>query len=503
MKRATLAELTADPVDILVIGGGIYGLMAARDAALRGFSTVLVERDDFGGGTSHNSLKIMHGGIRYLQQLDIARLRASARERAFWQRAAPALIRPLDFVIPLFGHAGKGPEAFRAAAALYRIASAGLRGPEYGSGAVITAAAARDRMGELAPAGMTAGGVWQDGQILDANRLHLACLRAGIDAGLRAANHMRVDELCRRDATVTGAQVTDRLTGETGRIRARMTLCCAGVATPDIVATAKAPLRTRFPSFARALNIVTDRPADPQAIGIVSRTPSDSRLGRGGRMYFLTPWQGRTIIGTHEADPTDDGSPQGDVDAFLHELAAAGSALRLGRGNVLWTYVGNIPADIDDARGGPRRHTRGTLVDHGRADGLAGLISVTGVKYTTARLVAERAVDCAAAELGHRVRGRPSLEAGLPDPGLAIFDPSDGAALDHRIRTAIREEMADSLEDVLLRRTTLAETGRLAGPAGAALIDRAAGLMAEAAGWGADRRAAEAARIRDRLPGAG
>ncbi|MEM7710252.1 MAG: FAD-dependent oxidoreductase, partial [Pseudomonadota bacterium] len=176
MKRATVGDLATTSADVLVIGGGIYGLMVARDAALRGLRTVLVERDDWGGGTSHNSLKIMHGGIRYVQHLDIRRLRASAREQAFWQRAAPDLIQPLDFVIPLFGHGVKGPAAFAAAAAIYATASMGVRGPDYGGASVVGPAEAARRMGELAPEGLSGGGVWRDGQIVDANRLHLACL---------------------------------------------------------------------------------------------------------------------------------------------------------------------------------------------------------------------------------------------------------------------------------------------------------------------------------------
>lgn len=498
MIRAKLADLAAEPVDVLVIGGGIYGLMAARDAALRGLSTVLVERGDFGGETSHNSLKIMHGGIRYLQQFDIGRLRASARERAFWQRAAPELVRPLRFVIPLFGHGAKGPEAFRVAAALYRAASSGLRGPDYDAGDVLPAAEARRRLGDLAPPGMTGGGTWQDGQILDVNRLHLAALRAGIDAGLRAANHMAADTLLRDGDRVTGAAVTDLLSGETARIPARVTLCCAGAATPELCATAGGIGASRFPAMARAMNLVVDRPAAAEAFGIVSRAPSPDGTAKGGRMFFLTPWQGRTIVGTHEAGPGGSGA-DGDLAAFLAALAAAAPALAFERDRVLWMHRGRIPADIDDGGAGPRRHTRGTLIDHARADGLQGLVSAMGVKYTTARLIAEQAVDHAAAQLGRGRRGGAAFEEALPAGRPLAVDPGDAASLRACVRAAFRSEMAVTLEDVALRRTTLAERGLLLGPSGDALVDRLASLAAEERDWTEERRAAEAARLRARV----
>ena len=210
MNRAPLDVLCEDTFDILVVGGGIYGLMAARDAALRGLRTALVERDDFGGATSHNSLKLMHGGIRYVQHLDFARLRSSARERAFWQRAAPALVTPMEFTIPLFGHGIKGPAAFAAGVLLYNAASVGVRGPKYGGARVIGPGAARRALGTLAPQGLTGGGVWRDGQLQNVNRLHMAALCAATEAGGQCRASLDLEDtvafcqrFCRADPRTT------------------------------------------------------------------------------------------------------------------------------------------------------------------------------------------------------------------------------------------------------------------------------------------------------------
>ncbi len=483
MNRAPLEALCDETFDILVVGGGIYGLMAARDAALRGLRTALVERGDFGGATSHNSLKLMHGGIRYVQHLDFARLRASARERAFWQRAAPTLLTPMKFTIPLFGHGIKGPAAFAAAVLLYNAASAGVRGPDYGGARVIAPRAARRSLGALAPEGMTGGGVWRDGQIQDVNRLHMAVLRAATGAGALASNYMTVRELVSADGRVTGARLQDRLTGAEGEIRARMTLSCTGAAAADLAAP---HLRSRaaLPDFLRATNLFVDRQIGSGGLGVVSQSRADAVVDRGGRMYFLTPWQGGTLIGTHEAPGQGSPTSETDIGAFLDQLNQTCPSLSLCHDDVIWVYQGLIPANVDDARGAVNRLTRTTLVDHA-AEGLGGLISVAGVKYTTARLIAERAVDRAAQQIG-RDSGSPGYAQDLPVHDAADPDPStsDVETLAERLRHAVSNEMAACLEDVTTRRTLWAETGLLRQPETAQRLTRAAqiaGLPAVAA----------------------
>lgn len=479
MQRASLSGLASAPFDVLVVGGGIYGAMAAREAALRGLRTALIDQGDWGAGTSYNSLKVVHGGIRYVQHLDVSRLRSSARERAFWQRAASDLVQPMEFVIPLVGHGIKGPEAFAAAAALYTALSTGVRGPGYGGTRVIGAGEARRRLGELAPEGLTGGGVWRDGQIRDANRLQLACLKAAAEAGAELANYMEAEALLGHGGQVLGAAVRDRTTGETAEVRAAVTLSCTGAAAAGLAAAVLGEgAANRFPAFARAFNLVMDRPFGPRALGAISRSRADAVVDRGGRMYFLTPWEGKMVIGTHESPHAggpwhpDPEEVSAEVAEFLDEMNHACPALALSPDEVILSYGGLIPADVDDDRSSPRRQTRGTLIDHRAADGVGGLISSVGVKYTTARLIAERMVGLAQAQLGKgrspEEGARLSFGTPLPVVGLAEVDPDDAGALSERIGTAMRAEMALNLEDVLRRRSRLAESGALRGAEGAA-----------------------------------
>lgn len=499
MQRTTLDDLVRSPPEVLVIGGGIYGAMTARDAGLRGLRTALVEARDFGSGASHNSLKLMHGGIRYIQHLDFSRLRASAREREFWQRAAPGLIDPLEFAIPLTGYAAKGPEAFRAASVLYNLASRDLRSRHYPGAGVVGKAEGQRRLGAFAPHDLRGVGYWRDGQMVDANRVQWAVLRAAAEARARIANYMPALSLIRHGDRIVGARLRDEITGQEADIRADVTIVAAGGGTARL-AGAELPeaARKRFPSFARATNIVIDRPATERGIGVVSRSKSDAVVDRGGRLYFLTPWRGKLIVGTHESSEAGRDIAThnpADVDAFLDEIAYACPSLGLTRQDVLYAYQGLIPADVDDSRsGGVKRQTRGTLIDHGEADGVPGLITAVGVKYTTARLIAERAVDHAAAQLG---QGRPSQSLETPLPPDRLPEPAlgDPATLARQAVATLDDTMAHSLADVVLRRLPLAELGALRGAEGRQLLGTIASAMATALGWDPERQAAEIAAI--------
>ena len=258
----------------------------------------------------------------------------------------------------------------------------------------------------------------------------------------------------------------------------------------------------RFPRFARALNLVTTRPAPALGLGVASRSRSDAVVDRGGRLYFLTPWEGGTIFGTHEAshqDGADWSSAQAEAQDFITELNHACPGLALAPEEVCYLYGGLIPADVDDDKSEVRRQTRSTLIDHRLTDGVPGLITSIGIKYTTARMIGERAIDLAAAQIDRPIPASLSLETPLPKIADATLAPGDDEALASRIRTAIDAEMAQTLEDLVVRRSRLAETGRLAGESGRDLIDRAARLAGDLLGWDAARVARETQSVHDLL----
>jgi glycerol-3-phosphate dehydrogenase len=537
MKR-DLARLAGPRFDLLVVGAGIYGACVARDAALRGLRVAIIDRADFGGATSHNSFKLIHGGLRYLQHLDLARVRQSLAERRFWLRAAAHLIRPLRFVIPTYGHGSRGREALWCALRMYdllgfdrnRELPPSQRVPP---GRVLS----RDELFALIPGlsgeGVTGGVTWYDGQMEDADRVLVECLLDAADAGAEVANYVAAAGFLGDEARLQGVRARDLLAGDEFEIRAALTVNCAGPWIAELLRVAPRPLATAgIAGFAKGMNLVTRRLLGGEhAVGVASARRSDAVVGESARLYFITPWAGQSAIGT--ADLPYDGPPDGwriteaDVLQFIAEINAAYPAARLGPEDVRYCYGGLSPAE-GQAHRQVRLSRQALIRDHAQSDAVDGLISVLGVKYTTARLVAERVVDLALRKLGRRgarceTARRPLPGArGLGDPAalerelraapgvgadaaaVALLKPygaayrpvlerapQTGSAVERVFRAAclhaVRHEMAVRLRDLVLHRSTLAAREGLP----LQRLEWCAEMMARELGWTEQRKAAE------------
>ncbi|MEO7985414.1 MAG: FAD-dependent oxidoreductase, partial [Gemmatimonadales bacterium] len=226
--RPELSALANSEFDMVVVGGGIGGAAVAWDAALRGLSVALVERADFGGATSAESLKVVHGGIRYLQHLDAARVRESSRERSALVRIAPHLVHPLPYVIPTYGYGARSRWLLGAGFGLLSALTADrnrgiadsarrLPGPRLVS--------RREALGwfpDLESNGLTGAGVFWDGQLYNPPRLVWAFIRSAVRAGAVAVNECEVTALLRLNGRVAGVRVEDRLGGASFDVRARV-----------------------------------------------------------------------------------------------------------------------------------------------------------------------------------------------------------------------------------------------------------------------------------------
>src|SRR5262245_20668411 len=475
MKR-DLGKLSGREHDLLVVGGGSHGAAVAWDAAQRGLKTALIEARDFGSGTSWNSLKTIHGGLRYLQTLDLRRLRESVRERRALLFIAPEVVRPLPFVVPVYGHGLRGRASFAAGlrlnAWLSRYRQDGLTGDHrIPASRLLPPKELRERVPGIAPEGLSGGALWWDAQATSTERLLLGFVRAAAEAGAAVANHAEATGLLRVGDRVTGARVHDALLDTDVEVRARMVLNAAGPGAGELMrrgGLSPAPL-----PLLRAFNLVLSR-----------RVVADLAVGGAaeGRFLFLVPWQDRTLLGTDYA-PADTLAGPTDVERILAKGAHAFPWASLGRSDVVLVHHGHVPATAD----GTGLRTRQLVVDHERTDGVAGLISMVGVKYTTARAVAEQAVDLAVARLGMRVA--PCRTASTP---LVHARPLQGD-LPTRVRVAVAEEMALTLTDAMLRRLDL---GTLGAP-DAAEVEVVAGIMASALGWRPARQAEEMRALLD------
>lgn len=472
--RRDLAALTDRPHDLVVIGGGIHGAAVAWDAAQRGLSVALVEAADFGSGASWNSLKTVHGGLRHLQRADLAGLRESARERTALLRIAPRLVRPLPFLVPTY--AGQPPSrlALFAGLRLSDLLTLGRnRGLPAGQGVpdgrMLSSREMIDRVPALDSAGLTGGAEWTDAQVASTERLLLAILHAANDAGAALANYAEVTRLERADGRVTGVAVRDVLGGDTLSVRGRLVVNAAGPALDQVLSLAGLA-RSPVPML-HAANLVLDR-------AVVATHAVGARAG--GRFLFLVPWQGRSIVGTTYAAG---GVPPAAAE-FLSEVRRAFPWAGLREGDVALVHRGRVPG-TGGARG---LRTRSRVIDHEQEDGLAGLLSVLSAKYTTARAMAERAVDVAVRRLGHRAAPCRTSSTLLPHATALA------GTLGEQGRRAAREEAAVHLEDAVLRRLDLATAGRPP----QAVVDEVAAAMAGELGWGVGRLRHE----RDRLAAA-
>jgi len=453
--------ITRDPAaavsttyDIIVVGGGVYGVAIAHHASRLGLRALLLEKDDFGGATTWNSLRILHGGIRSLQTLDLRCFRDMFRSQAWFLRHFPEHIVELECLMPLYGRGLRRPVAFHAAVALDQLLrrawASGIRSSALPAGKVLDAGETSRRFPLVPSSGLQGGGIWYDALMRHPQRVVIDWLRWACAGGATALNRVAAERLLLEHNRVAGIVAQDVVAGTTLLFRAPTVINCAGPWSESVGRgfDPGAPACFR-PTL--AFNLLLDR--QPLArCAIAMATPTGSR-----RTYFIVPWGDQTFVGTYHSPwsgPPHRPSPSADqIEQMLRELNAAVPGWKLQSDEVLRVCSGLLPGTAGAANEG--LETSPTLHDHGRSGGPRGLFTVAGVKFTTAPLVAARVLRAA----GLRSRG-PVAEVPRPParsiPAAASFRRSlantPGEAADW-IRAVVAEESVLSVEDLLRRRT--------------------------------------------------
>ncbi|MFH1277618.1 MAG: FAD-dependent oxidoreductase [Candidatus Eisenbacteria bacterium] len=465
--------------DLIVVGGGIYGVAATLEAARRGLRPLLLERNDFGGATSRNSLATIHGGLRYLQNLDIRRYLESTDERRRFLREFPDLVAPLPCLMPLYGKGTKRPGLFRIANAMNEALSAdrneGVRIDRHlGKGEVIGPEETIRRFPAVRRKGLRGGGVWCDASTVNAPRLLLEMLRWAAACGGEALNYVEATGLVERRGRATGIEAVDRLTGEAHAYRARAVLNCSGPWSRDVACAFDRDVPDLFrPSL--AFNALLDR--EPPSDHAIAAAPPE----KGGRVYFLIPRGRRVFAGTYHASTSGSARlaevPDEDLSRFLGDLNRAVPEFGARKAHVLRLYAGLLPVRERET---VHLATREIIYDHGESEGPRGLLSISGVKYTTARLVAEKALDKLFMGEDVDLRVRPGAVRPEPLGGIDLSFPGELLAKPDSevlppLRRIVDEEAVVYVEDLVDRRTDWA-----AGTAeGEACADRVARLIPE------------------------
>jgi len=506
--------------DLLIIGGGLFGACAAWDAALSGLSVALLERNDFASATSAHSFRMVHGGIRYLQHLDLPRIRQSSHERRALLRVAPHLVHPLPIVIPTYGNFTKSRHVLRIGGWIYDAIAFDRNKGIHDPLRTIPKCTSlpRKRVLDLFPGliqeQLTGALVFHDGQMYNPPRLVLGFLRSADEAGATIANYVEVEDFLRDGSRVYGVTAHDRLCGTRMEIRARLILNASGPFAEHLLRTTLGLQLSPPGSYSRDACFVVGRRLFDHDHGLAvlgATSDPDALLSRGARHLFLVPWTNRTLVGVwhrlYHRHPDTITVTRKELGTYLQEINGAYPGLRLEEGDVVAWNAGLVPFGENEAGSTDLRYGHRTrLIDHEQTHGVRGLITLIGVRMTTARAEAERAIGLAFRKLGRprpkcktdripihggriqnfsawsrdMISRRPAavsakaMEAMLRNYGtgaeevIALLrdDPSlseplgDSTVLRAELLHAIREEMATCLADVVYRRTDLATPRR-------------------------------------------
>ncbi|MES2209220.1 MAG: glycerol-3-phosphate dehydrogenase/oxidase [Chloroflexota bacterium] len=522
-RRATLARLSGERFDVLIVGGGVVGAGALLDAQSRGLRAALIEQTDIAAGTSSRSSRLIHGGLRYLEQLHFGLVAEALEERARLLRNAPHLVRLEPFLFPIYGWPLVHQGFYGAGIFLYD-----LLGSRHGAGFAqhMRPRAALEFAPQLRPAGLQAGILYHDG-VEDDARFALAVVRSAMRLGAVVATRVRADAPLLDADRAIGVRARDQLTGETFEIRATHVIDATGVwaAHPD----------ERFAPVTGAARIVPSRGAHI----VIRRDRLQARGGMTlripGRVVFIIPWPNHWLIGTtdHEDGRALDrpNALDEDVDELLgvvnHRMT-----LDLSRDDILGTYAGLRPL-VGDVGGSTVKASR----EHKVTTDPSGVVRIGGGKYTTYRVMARDTIDAA---LGpDEAKSRPSQTADLALVGAASLaelsilaarigretglseamarrlvdrhgtEAEDvvalgrernlldllGSVTEHieaEVIWAVRRELAGTLDDVLSRRMRLTQE---LPDRGASIAPRIAALMGAELGWDAGRQTTEVANF--------
>lgn len=403
-RAAHLREIEAGQWDVLILGGGASGLGTAVEAATRGLRTLLVERDDFAKGTSSRSTKLVHGGVRYLEQMNVTLVLDALRERGYMLRNAPHLVHKLSFVVPIYEWFGM--PYYGVGLKAYELLSGKL---SFGSSSILSKAETKNRLKTVVDTGLKGGIQYWDGQFDDA-RYAIALMRTFEDNDGVALNHVSAVKLIDQNGKVAGAEVEDSETGQRYLAKAKIVINATGAFT-------EAMLRMDNPNEAPVLSIsqgthfVLDQEFLPSADALMIPKTAD------GRVLFAIPWHEKLVVGT-----TDVGVPQasrephatkGETDFLVEHIEKyMGHRVKPSEVRSMWSGLRPLVRD-GNASGATSKLSR----DHRVIISKTGLVTLTGGKWTTYRKMGEDTINKATAAAG--VTAKPSVTVGLKLHGAA------------------------------------------------------------------------------------
>lgn len=397
MKR-DLNQLSKLEFDILIIGGGSHGAAVAYEMASSGLKTALIEQKDFLQATSSNSLKTIHGGLRYLQHLNLKRMRESIKSRREIMDIAPHLVKPLPCLMPTYGHGLKGKEVMRIALLLNDLISWDRN---YGiekkgclkRGRILSKESCLKHLPDIKRDSLNGAALWYDAIAVNTEKLTLTFILKAVERGALVANYVQAKGLIIHDNTIIGVKAKDFITGDNFDIRAKMVVNATGPWMENLLPFSGIK-NQKVQSWAKAVNIIVKKPLfDGYAVGLEGSKEymdRDAVLRRGKRLFFLVPWRGYTIIGTSykefKGKPDQLRIDKEDIKELIEEANNIYPPAELTFNDVTYFHYGLVPMVTSDKNISfdiqLDKHT--VVIDHEKTGNIKGLLTIKSVKYTTA-----------------------------------------------------------------------------------------------------------------------
>jgi glycerol-3-phosphate dehydrogenase len=510
--------------DIIVIGGGISGAAVAYEAASQGYSVALVEKGDFGAGTSAATSKLIHGGLRYLANFEFGLVRESLKERKTLENIAPNFVYPLAFLVPLHKTGVRKKSILEPGMMIYDVLS-------YDKGMTwdkskrlpLHRLLSREKALELEPIihadDLTGAILYYDCADLNPERLTLAFIKSAVKHGADVANYAKVEDFVRDEKRINGVVARDLLSNNTHTLRGKLVINCGGPWADILLNIARGNEASQHIRRSEGIHIITKKITNANA-AVGGLTPT-------GRPCNLIPWRGHTLIGTTDreyiGDPDQYCVTREKIEEYIAEVNASfGNPNLLHYSDIVYAYGGLRPLVEDQTKDVYKTSRKYEIFDH-EQDGLAGMLTVEGGKYTTSRNLAENVLKTVSKKFGRKSKSVTEhqrlagceigdMEAFICDAKLSYREFSE-AAIDYLARMygtelpnvmgiarsdkalaaalnadgempaqalyAIRHEMARTLMDVLIRRTGI---GTLGHP-GKDVLEKVAGIAARELGW--------------------
>lgn len=538
--RRDISALSSTHFDLCVIGGGITGLCIAHDAASRGLKVALLEKGDFAQGTTTASTKLIHGGTRYLENYEFGLVREALYERRLLLKLAPHLVRAIPFMIPIYKDGPIPAWKIRAGMLLYDLLSfdknwGTLPDKRMPWHRYVKAAKALELEPELRRENLKGASIYYDGQVPSPARLCLEIARTAALNGAQLANYAPVMAIRIDDGRVSGVEALDKLTGRSFVVNASLVINASGIwATEVMKLLGPKPVVELRPS--KGIHVMT-RPIT-RSHAVVSATAT-------GRRVMMIPWRGKSLIGTtdvfYEGDKDRIRPTLDEVTGLLDEINEFLPSANLSLDDVDRAYAGARPLIYEPGKSASDLSRKHQVIDHGKANGVPGLLSVVGGKLTTSRALADEVTTIAQKHIGRSAPSRttaltigggnvgqlaeyissqkPVASSLVDDQVLSELVHSYGSAWDDvlayvrrdsrlaqrlapdmpfilaEVHFAVSHEMAQTVADVALRRTDAGNVGDREGIAGRAI----AAEMQQILGWSDEEREKHLADYFDQL----